>query len=142
MRRVLITAWVGSFWAVGLLVAPILFVLLPDREMAGALARHLFAAVEYLGIVCGGLLLLLMRMAYGGWLAHFGARLVAIMLILMLVSLLVIDPWVDGLRLSRGVADTAFAWAHGAAAAVYLLLCLLGLWLLFVDDGRAGVRAE
>ena len=138
----LITVWVGSFWTVGLLVAPMLFVLLPDRDMAGALARHLFAAVEYLGIVCGRLLLLLTRMAYGRWLAHFGARLVAIMLILMVVSLLVIDPWVDGLRLSRGVADTAFAWAHGAASVIYLLLCLLGLWLLFMNDDRTGVRAE
>ncbi|MGH8370350.1 MAG: DUF4149 domain-containing protein [Gammaproteobacteria bacterium] len=127
------TAWAGSLWCVGFLVAPLLFTSLSSRELAGDAARQIFMGVEYLGLGCGLLIMILMRTMSGRWLAHTGARLASIMLVLTVVSLLVIDPWLDRLRLIEGGDSTAFAWAHAIATAVYLLLCLLALWLVLSD---------
>ena len=96
--------------------------------------------VEYLGLICGLLLLMLARWRYGRWLVRFEARLVGIMLVLTTLSLLVIDPWLDQLRVSDGAGSSAFMWAHAAASAVYLLLCLLALWLV-VRDANASFKA-
>lgn len=136
----LVTAWAGSLWSVGFLAAPLLFASLPSRELAGDAARQLFIAVEYLGLICGLLLLMQTRLRYGRWLARFEAQLICIMLVLTTVSLLVIDPWLDQLRMSDGGSSRAFMWAHAAASAVYLLLCLLALWLV-TRDANASFKA-
>jgi Domain of unknown function (DUF4149) len=133
--------WAGSLWCVGFLVAPLLFAGLPSRELAGDAARLMFMGVEYLGLGCGLLTMILMRMMSGRWLADTGARLVSIMLIFTVLSLLVLDPWLDRLRLTDGGSSHAFAWAHGVASAVYLLLCLLALWLVLRGDA-VPVRVE
>ncbi|MGH8371873.1 MAG: DUF4149 domain-containing protein [Gammaproteobacteria bacterium] len=129
-----VTAWAGSLWSVGFLAAPLLFTSLPNRELAGDAARRLFTGVEYLGLGCGLLLVILIRMTSGRWLADSAARLVCIMLVLTTVSLLVIDPWLDRLRLMGGGSSSAFAWAHGVASVAYLLLCALALWLVLSDN--------
>lgn len=136
----LVTAWAGSLWSVGFLVAPLLFASLPSRELAGDAARQLFMAVEYFGLICGLLLLMLTRLRYGRWLVRFEAQLVGIMLVLTTLSLLVIDPWLDQLRRTNGGGSSAFLWAHAAASAVYLLLSLLALWLV-LRDATAPFRA-
>lgn len=92
--------------------------------------------VEYLGLGCGLILMILMRTVSGRWLADTGARLVSIMLIFTVVSLLAIDPWLDRLRLAKGGDSAAFAWAHTTATAVYLLLCLLAVWLVLSDQAK------
>lgn len=94
-------------------------------------------SVEYLGLICGLLLLMLTRLRFGNWLARFEARLVCIMLVLTTVSLLVIDPWLAQLRLREGGASMAFSWAHAVASVVYLLLCVLALWLVLSDEATA-----
>ena len=56
VERVLLTLWVGGLWATGLVVAPVLFKSY-DRMVAGEIAGRLFAAMSFLGMLCGALLL-------------------------------------------------------------------------------------
>jgi len=51
------TLWVGALWTVGYIVAPALFANLPDRTQAGQMAGELFTLVTWLGLACGGILL-------------------------------------------------------------------------------------
>jgi len=55
-ERVLLTLWVGGLWATGLVVVPVLFRNY-ERMVAGDIAGHLFAAMSWLGMLCGALLL-------------------------------------------------------------------------------------
>ena len=57
-ERILLTLWVGALWVAGFIVAPLLFAELDDRALAGSLAGSLFTITSYLGLVCGGVLLL------------------------------------------------------------------------------------
>ncbi len=53
--------WWGSLGVIGALVVPLLFVHLPSKALAGAMAARLFAAQTWLSLACGLLLLLLER---------------------------------------------------------------------------------
>ena len=55
-ERVLLTLWVGGLWVTGLVVVPVLFRNY-ERMVAGDIAGHLFAAMSWLGMLCGALLL-------------------------------------------------------------------------------------
>lgn len=55
-ERVLLTLWVGGLWMTGLVIAPVLFNNY-DRMVAGEIAGRLFAAMSFLGMLCGALLL-------------------------------------------------------------------------------------
>ena len=55
-ERVLLTLWVGGLWATGLVVVPVLFRNY-ERMVAGDIAGHLFAAMSWLGMLGGALLL-------------------------------------------------------------------------------------
>ena len=55
-ERVLLTLWVGGLWVIGLVVAPVLFRNY-ERMLAGDIAGRLFAAMSFLGMLCGALLL-------------------------------------------------------------------------------------
>ena len=58
IERVLLTLWVGGLWVTGLVVAPVLFRNY-ERMVAGEIAGRLFAAMSWLGMLCGALLLAL-----------------------------------------------------------------------------------
>lgn len=58
LERILLTIWVGALWAIGFLVAPTLFAMLPDRVAAGTVAGRLFGYVDLIGLACGSILLL------------------------------------------------------------------------------------
>ena len=53
-----ITLWVGGLWAIGYLVAPVLFSSLGDRQLAGQVAGRLFALIGWLGLGSAAYLLL------------------------------------------------------------------------------------
>ncbi|MDX1696976.1 MAG: DUF4149 domain-containing protein, partial [Thiohalobacterales bacterium] len=57
-ERIALALWVGGLWAVGLMVAPVLFAQIPDRALAGTIAGNLFMLTALLGLVCGSILLL------------------------------------------------------------------------------------
>ena len=55
----LIALWVGGMWIGGYLVAPLLFNLLENRQLAGTVGGAMFSAIDRVGLVCG--------LARGAW---------------------------------------------------------------------------
>ena len=136
--------WVGGLWAIGYLAAPALFYHLDDRVLAGNLAGHMFRWIGWVGLACGGWLLL-----HRWWRAGGGALkqkffwIAAAMLLLTLGQVFGIQPLMQELKdlaMPRDVMESMFrdrfATWHGVANVVYLVQSLLGLWLL----ARQGAR--
>jgi len=53
--------WWGSLTSIGFLVVPLLFMHLPTPGMAGGMAAKLFSAQTWVSVVCGLLLLVLLK---------------------------------------------------------------------------------
>ena len=64
LRAIARTLWIGGMWVVGIIVAPILFSAL-DNVTAGMVAGRLFAAIAWVGLVCGIFLLADYVLRYG-----------------------------------------------------------------------------
>ncbi len=129
----MLTLWVGSLWAVGAMVAPVLFTQLDDRALAGSLAGNLFTLTALLGLVCGSILLIasLLRTARYDW----RAWVTTAMLLLVAAGQFLLAPMIGDLR-GEGLADSAeFARLHGLASLLFMLTA--GLGLLLVAAGRA-----
>ncbi len=133
-ERILITLWVGALWAIGYLAVPTLFATLQDRMLAGMLAGKMFTAVSYIGLLCGGLLLL------GEWsrrgralLRSPRAWLLLGMVLLVGIGQFWLQPLMVALKANGLAAGTpqeaAFARLHGIAAILYLFNSVGGLLL-------------
>ena len=48
--QLLATVWCGSLWTIGYIVAPTLFAMLEDRQLAGSIAGRLFHAEAWIGL--------------------------------------------------------------------------------------------
>lgn len=132
-ERIALALWVGGLWAVGLMVAPVLFAQLADRAQAGTIAGNLFMLTALLGLVCGSILLLagILRTGRFDW----RAWVTVMMLLLVAAGQFVLAPIIGDMR-SQGLADSdQFAWMHGLASVLFLLTA--GLGLLLVAAGRA-----
>ena len=138
LRALLLTAWVGSMWTIGFLVAPTLFGMLDDRTLAGRIAGRLFHVEAWLGLACGVLLLALARID-AQWVARrTAAKLVLAMLACVLVGYFGLQPSMEALKQSAaaagGVMDDAtraqFGMLHGVSSVIYLVQSLLALWLV------------
>jgi hypothetical protein len=123
-----------------------LFATLDDRGLAGTVAGRLFAITAYIGFVCGAVLLAerYFETRSGFWRDRI-AWLVAVMLALAAVGHFGLQPVIAGLRdagyaaAPPGSAErAAFAVWHGAASAVYLLVSLLGLALVWLAGRSRG----
>lgn len=129
-ERILLTLWVGGLWAIGYMVAPALFASLDDRALAGSLAGVMFEIIAWVGLLCGGLLLLFNQLRSAGRRFNWRALVLLAMLLLIGVGEFVLAPMIAGLR-EQGLADsTGFARLHGVAASAYLVTSLLGLLLV------------
>ena len=139
-----VTAWVGGLWAVGYLVAPVLFQTLPDRQLAGMLAGKLFAATAYLGIVCASYLLAYHYAQHGRQTFRQKTTwVIAAMLLLTLAGQFGIQPLMAELKTQALPAEVMlsefagrFRILHGVASIIYLLQSLLGIVLVL----RVGAR--
>lgn len=135
LERILLTAWVGSLWVTGFMVAPVLFVSLDDRALAGTLAGALFGLTAWLGLVCG-LLLLFIERARGcpaGW--RTGVLLA--MLVLVAAGQFGLAPVIAGLR-EAGLVDTPrFGQLHGLASLLFLVNALAGLVLVAAGPAQS-----
>ena len=138
LDRIAITLWVGSLWVVGILVAPVLFDMLPDRQLAGEVAGRLFSIVAFVGLSCGAYLLLHCMWQTGRRaLTRVFPWVVCLMLTLAVVSQFAIQPVLAGLKaraLPAPVMQSALrhqfnAW-HAAAGVIYVVECTLGLGLV------------
>jgi len=133
-----ITLWVGGLWAIGYMVAPLLFASLGDRQLAGLLAGKLFALIGWIGLGCAAWLLFFLLFRSGlraGKSALFW--IVVLMALLTAASQFGIQPLMIQLKadaLPREVMESVLrdrfvAW-HGVSSILYLLQSLLGLWLV------------
>lgn len=143
----LATVWAGSLWTIGYLVAPTLFSVLDDRQMAGMIAGRLFRAEAILSVVCGVLLLALANLLVRrGEASYRAVRWVVLgMLLCTLVGYFGVQPFMEVLRnkaAAMGVAvsespyKTQFGMLHGVSGSIYLLQSLLGIVLIW----RLGAR--
>ena len=127
-ERILLTLWVGALWVAGFIVAPLLFSELDDRALAGSLAGSLFTVTSYLGLCCGGLLLIINGLNYRA--INWRAVIVASMLLLVVIGQFVITPMVVELR-AQGLTDTPrFGQMHGMASVLFIITSVLGLVLV------------
>jgi hypothetical protein len=135
-----ITLWVGGMWMLGYVVVPVLFKMLPDRQLAGMVAGQLFTLLAYIGISCA-LYLLIYQLQQSGRAAMRQAsfRIVVAMLLLVLAGQFILQPILSGLKLQAMPADvmnSAYAaqfktW-HGVSSILYLIQSLLGIALVVV----------
>ena len=134
-----IVLWVGGLWAVGYLVAPLLFHTLPeDRALAGLLASKMFAGMAWVGMVCGVWLLLARLQTAGAQALKQSAFWIVLgMLLLTLAQYFGIQPILAELKAEAMPKDVMeslfrdrFATWHGVSSVVYLIESLLGLALV------------
>ena len=137
IRHLLITAWVGSLWTIGYLVAPTLFMTLADRVLAGTIAGKLFRVEAWVSVLIGICLLLILRVRRPGEPQRaMMFKLVAAMLACTLLGYFALQPSMAALReaavggVVEGAARTKFGLLHGIASALYLIQSLLGMMLV------------
>ena len=137
-RILLVTLWAGSLWTVGYVAAPLFFATLPDRMLAGTMAGMLFRAEAWLSLVCGVLLLAILR-AEPERASGACQRLVIAMLLCVLAGYFGLQPFMAEIRAAAaaagGVMDEAmrarFGLLHGVASVIYLIQSLLAVALVF-----------
>ena len=138
LALIVITAWVGALWAVGYLVAPTLFQVLDDRQLAGMLAGKMFTLVAYVGMVAAFYLLIHRLLRYGTVaLKQSFFWIVLLMLLLVVAGHFGIQSLLASLKaqaLPADVMQSIFAdrfrtW-HGVASIAYLIESLLGIALV------------
>lgn len=140
LRSMIAALWVGGMWAIGFIVAPVLFATLPDRALAGMLAGRLFSLIAWTGAGCAVYLLAfqLLSLGAGAWrLASF--RIVLAMFLLLLIGQFGVQPVMEALR-EQGLRDRFATW-HVVASGLYLLQSLLGAALLALLR-RENIRFE
>ena len=138
MSKMAITAWVGGLWAIGYIAAPVLFLRLADKQLAGNVAGSMFTVMAWVGMACGFYLLIYRLVQYGGAAlkqAFFWSALV--MLLFTLGTYFGIQPIMESLKeqalpkaVMQSVFSDRFARWHGISSIVYLIESLLGLVLL------------
>jgi hypothetical protein len=140
LQSIAVALWVGGMWAVGFVVAPLLFSRLGDRAVAGLMAGKLFTMMSLIGVACAAYLLVYraarFRLACLGqgffWLA-------AVMLALVLAGEFGVRVIMEGLRaqalpkevMESVLRDRFMTW-HGVASALYVIQSLLGLALVIL----------
>lgn len=137
MYAITISLWVGGLVAMGV-AAKILFDSLADHALAGNLAGAMFTTVAWIGLACGGYLLLYLLFRRGWRAVQSGVFwIVLVMLVLTVAAHFGIQPILAQLKtdaLPRQVMESAlrdrFAAWHGISSGLYLLQSLLGLWLV------------
>jgi MFS family permease len=133
-ERLLLTLWVGSMWTIGYIVAPVLFKVLVDRQLAGMIAGKMFEAVSFIGIFCGVVLLI-------SGLYWFGKKvfkqwriwILLLMLVIIGISAGMIQPMMQELKLDgleNQAVSARFGMMHGVSSVLYLINSLLGLILV------------
>lgn len=132
---VLLTLWIGCLWAIGYLVAPVLFASLEDRMVAGMLAGKMFTAVSFIGLGCGSVLLAMTIMDRSRGLRDRRVLLLGLMLILVVIGEFVLQPAMAELKQQGLVGGSAvaarFGQLHGVASLLYLVNSVAGLLLLW-----------
>lgn len=136
VERILLTLWVGGLWVTGLVFAPVLFRHY-ERMVAGDIAGRLFAAVSWLGILCGTLLLALavMRVRQRVWRDWHAVTILA-MLVITVIGEFGLAARMRELKELMMLAPVApavlseFGRLHGVASLLFLMNSALGMVLV------------
>jgi hypothetical protein len=136
-RLLVTTLWAGSLWAVGYLVAPVLFSTLSDRVLAGSIAGSIFRIEAWLSVGCGLVLLVMVVFDDASRERRSLLRLIVVMLLCVVVGYFGLQPWMAALReaagpsgVMEGAARTQFGILHGVASLIYLFQSVLALVLV------------
>jgi uncharacterized protein DUF4149 len=144
LQSIAVTMWAGAMWAVGFLVAPLLFSRVPDRALAGVLAGRFFEAVAWIGIACAAYLIVFRIARHGAaCLRQFFFWVVLAMLVLVLAGTFGVQPVMEALRsqalpkevMESVLRDRFMTW-HGVASGLYVIQSALAIALV-VLHGRA-----
>ncbi|MDC7692061.1 DUF4149 domain-containing protein [Vogesella indigofera] len=139
LRAIARTLWIGGMWVVGIIVAPILFSAL-DNVTAGMVAGRLFAAIAWVGLVCGIFLLADYVLRYGARaLKQGGFWLLLGMLVCIVINHFAVTPIIASLKLqmnhaAEGLFGGGFATWHAISSLIYLLQSLMALVYLLRSD--------
>jgi len=133
VQRLLLSAWVGGMWAIGYVVAPVLFSSLDSRMQAGAIAGVLFTMLSWIGLVCGALILLLQLKARVGGMARAAWICVVLMLVITAIGQFGIQPIMaemkthvaPGTEMSGALRERFGMW-HGISSILFLCSSVLG----------------
>lgn len=127
-KLLITTAWVGSLWTIGYLVAPTLFNFLQNTPLAGTIAGQLFFVEACFSIVCALLL--------SGISLHQYKRppwMVLGMLLCTLIGYFALHPYMANLR-SLGLTNPDIKWRFGVlhmiSSGIYLIQSGLGAMLV------------
>jgi len=140
LDHIAVALWAGGLWIVGYLVAPLLFLKAPDRQVAGQLAGQMFAAMAFVGLGCAAYVLVF-RLGRQGFSAMKQALfwVVVLMAVLALAGHLGVQPILASLKaqaLPREVMESVlrdrFATWHGVASILYLIESLLAVALVLL----------
>lgn len=120
------------------MVAPMLFHTLDDRRLAGAIAGEMFSVLNYIGLVCGTLLLVsVIAGAARPWLRIWQIWVLAAMLLLTGIGEFILQPMMQALKAAApqgftpdSTAAARFGMLHGVSSTLFLATSLLGLVLV------------
>jgi Domain of unknown function (DUF4149) len=144
LDHIAVALWTGGLWTVGYLVAPLLFLKAPDRQVAGHLAGQMFAAMAFVGLGCAAYLLVF-RLARHGFAAMKQAVfwVVVLMAVLAVAGHFGVQPILASLKaqaLPREVMESVFrdrfATWHGVASILYLIESALAVALVLLAARR------
>lgn len=143
LQSIAVTLWVGGLWAVGYLVAPTLFRVLPERALAGMVAGRLFTLIAWVGIACAAYLIVYRLARHGVQaLRQLAFWVTLVMLALVAAGEFGVQPILASLKDQAGAREVMesvlrdrFAAWHGVASVLYLIVSALGL-VLAVAAGR------
>jgi hypothetical protein len=148
VEALLLTVWLGGMIFFSLATAPTVFAVLPTRELAGQVVNSLIGKLEWIGLVCGPLLLLSQGFAWPKRDTEAKSRVLR-MVMLGLMTLLVMASrfWVSAkmhlLRAQIGgpiddipITDplrVEFNALHGVSVSLLGATLLAGLVVLFLS---------
>jgi MFS family permease len=138
LQSIAVTLWVGGMWAVGFIVAPLLFARLGDRALAGLMAGKLFSVIAWIGVACA-IYLIVFRVARfrAGCLRQAFFWITLGMLALVLAGQFGVQPVMEALRaqalpkevMESVLRDRFMTW-HGVASVLYIIQSALGVALV------------
>ena len=127
-RLLITTAWVGSIWTIGYLVAPTLFKTLADTAMAGTIAGQLFFVEAWFSVACAAMLIVI-----SFYQRQNIPRLVVGMLACTAIGYFALHPFMANLR-AAGLSNPDVKWQfgvlHGLSSGIYLMQSILGAMLV------------
>jgi len=133
VQRLLLTVWVGAMWAIGYIVAPVLFSAIDSRMQAGAIAGTLFSMVSWIGFVCGALVLTIHRLSGDGRLGRVAVLCVVAMLVLTAIGQFGLQPLMADIKAQfpagvpmDGELKSRFGMLHGISSTLFLITSVLG----------------